>query len=100
MHNETQVKASEGARANLSEADLRLIFQLASMNERWCAPVYTRPDEALRARELARKGLLAMHEGLDSKQVRCLSYAVTAAGVELFNRLTGRQWSRSLWYAA
>jgi len=88
MRNGAEERSESGA--GLSDADLRLIFQLASLSERGCAPAFPRADEVSRAAALAGKGLLAMFEGIDAAHVRRASYAVTTAGLELFNRLSAR----------
>lgn len=72
--------------SGLSAASFRLIYELGCISERSARPAIPRADEADRAHDLAELGLLCEHRGFDARHQRCLSYTVTSAGSDVFNR--------------
>jgi hypothetical protein len=77
--------------SGLSEASFRLIYELGCISERSCRPAMPRAGEADRAHDLAELGLLCEHHGFDAGHQYCLSYTVTSAGSDVFNRVACRR---------
>ena len=84
------VQDQEDSADALSEAELKLLYSLGSLGHE-SLPAIPRAENADLARSLARRGLLSSVEGSDPRVRRFGAYALTARGVEAFNRRMGRR---------
>ena len=75
---------------SLSEVELQLLYSLGSLGHE-SLPAIPRPENAELARSLARRGMLSCVEGSDPRVRRYGAYALTARGVEAFNRRVCRR---------
>lgn len=69
----------------LSELELQLLYSLGSLGHE-SLPAIPRPENAELARSLAQRGMLSRVDGSDPRVRRYGAYALTARGVEAFNR--------------
>ena len=69
----------------LSDGELRLLFSLGSLGHE-SLPAIPRAENAEMARSLAQRGMLSCVEGSDPRARRYGAYALTACGMDAFNR--------------
>lgn len=74
----------------LSEVELQLLYSLGSLGHQ-SLPAIPRPESADLARSLAQRGMLSCVEGSDPRVRRYGAYALTARGVDAFNRRACRR---------
>lgn len=75
---------------SLSDGELQLLYSLGSLGHP-SLPAIPGPENAELAHELARRGMLTRVEGSDPRVRRYGAYALTARGVEAFNRRVCRR---------
>lgn len=87
---EELVSSQEDPADSLSEVELQLLYSLGSLGHE-SLPAIPRAENAELARSLARRGMLSYFEGSDPRVRRYGSYALTARGVDAFNRRVCRR---------